>query len=447
MASPPPPVAPGLFGLLLRGIGLPLVLVFVGALVLAPLLSLGQTDQADDPALRPVTGDAPTPLVNLAAAALFRAGFLRLADPETDGGEAGADEPSGPGPATQSRPGWTMTALPQVACSRDPLVGAIVAAEVYNRPASRRALETSLAQMLRSLTGLWPDWSYGMGQIRLSTAREAIAGADARVSAWFGADVAVAPPDDEIMQSLLDLCENLAMVGLVLDGLGKPEDGPGKRAALYRGGKGRATLPGVVGYEEVVSVMADILANARAEGGAYNTPIDQLAVPAGEATVAVESLPAAQMAGPDVPLICLDHFDEATAWSVTVYRQQDPVAEVARGDTAGSLPESGTVPLAAAEAALLALEAPATDLRLRPPHDFEENPPWSSGLDRLVLLSSALAAVPGLDVRPWRSRGLLPAAKDVDLCQFGLLLVAPGLGARAREAWSAALSDATDGPF
>lgn len=237
----------GLLALLRKLFGPALLAVGLSAL-LAPLLFLGATDLQTGPRYRPDGGDRPpAPLVNLAATALFRAGFIRIT-PALDPEEA----------ALGTR--WDVVHLPH-ACTSDPVVKALVAAEVYMRPAWRRQMETALAEGWFALTGRAPDWSYGMAQVRLSTARAAIAQARRDHAAWLppgpGPDVS----DRGLLDLLADPCNAIRIAALVADGPRAPTDDAATIASRYRGGAppqaGQGVLPGVVTHESLVAEMAE----------------------------------------------------------------------------------------------------------------------------------------------------------------------------------------------
>lgn len=229
-----------LFGPALLAVGL--------AALLAPLLFVGATDLQTGPRYRPDGGDRPpAPLVNLAATALFRAGFIRIT-PVLD--------PEDAAPGTR----WDAVRLPH-ACTNDPVVKALVAAEVYMRPAWRRQMETALAEGWFALTGHAPDWSYGMAQVRLSTARAVIAQAQRDHAAWLppgpGPDVS----DRGLLDQLADPCNAIRIAALVADGPRAPADDAATIASRYRGGAApqasHGVLPGVVTHESLVTEMAE----------------------------------------------------------------------------------------------------------------------------------------------------------------------------------------------
>jgi len=235
---------------LLRKLFLPPLLAVALAALLAPLLFLGATDLQPGPRYRPDGGDRPpSPLVNLAATALFRAGFIRISPALEETG----DEDGTTGPA---RTRWDAVGLPH-ACTNDPLVKALVAAEVYMRPAWRRQMEMALAEGWFALAGRAPDWSYGMAQVRLSTARKAITQAQRDHAAWLPDGAEPDLSDRGLLDLLADPCNAIRIATLVADGPRGPSDSAATVATRYRGAALHETLPGVVTYERLVGEMAE----------------------------------------------------------------------------------------------------------------------------------------------------------------------------------------------
>ncbi len=236
---------------LLRKLFLPPLLAVALAALLAPLLFLGATDLQPGPRYRPDGGDKPpSPLVNLAATALFRAGFIRISPEFEDPGDEAE-------PARPARARWDAVGLPH-ACTDDPVVKALVAAEVYMRPAWRRQMEMALAEGWFALIGQAPDWSYGMAQVRLSTARQAITQAQRDHAAWLPPKAAGPDLSDRgLLDLLADPCNAIRIATLVADGPRRPGDSAATIATRYRGAPSREALPGVVTYERLVSEMAE----------------------------------------------------------------------------------------------------------------------------------------------------------------------------------------------
>jgi hypothetical protein len=79
---------------------------------------------------------------------------------------------------------------------------AIVAAERYNRPERTRRLEFAAADLAQRTRGTVPDYSYGVGQLRLSHAREALR-----------TELGDAPLGDaDVLALLRDDCQNVRLV-------------------------------------------------------------------------------------------------------------------------------------------------------------------------------------------------------------------------------------------
>ncbi len=235
---------------LLRKLLLPPLLAVALAALLAPLLFLGATDLQSEPRYRLDGGDRPpAPLVNLAATALFRAGFIRISPPEV----TGIDEKGTTGSADTQ---WDVVYLPH-ACTNDPVIKALVASEVYMRPAWRRQMEMALAEGWFALTGHVPDWSFGMAQVKLSTARKAITQAQRDYAAWLPEGSAPDISDRGLLALLADPCNAIRIATLVADGPRGPSDPTATVANRYRGAALDEALPGVVTYERLVGEMAD----------------------------------------------------------------------------------------------------------------------------------------------------------------------------------------------
>jgi hypothetical protein len=87
---------------------------------------------------------------------------------------------------------------------------AVVAVENYGRPLLRRWLEELLAKISLALLGRIPDYSLGVGQLKLSTARLVV---DQKATRKQDDTLA----DSELLQLVVNPCENLGIVHGYLD--------------------------------------------------------------------------------------------------------------------------------------------------------------------------------------------------------------------------------------
>ncbi len=234
---------------------LPTLLGLLIGAVLAPVLYLGSTDvrgrqfsEDAEPGYQPLT--AETPRQRVAVLALHRANLASITIPqEADG-------------LPPRRPGWLSVEGSQLEqCSnRNPLVMSIAAVEIYARPAWRRSLETGLARLIHDISGKLPDWSYGIGQIRISTARKAITGALTQTE-MLGRNVSGLGDltDIEIFNRLTTPCDNIAMMRLVLNDIEEPGDTIPELAEKYRGGPETGLVAGAFSYSGLTWQVADFL--------------------------------------------------------------------------------------------------------------------------------------------------------------------------------------------
>jgi hypothetical protein len=221
-----------LLGRLVIRVVAPSVIAIALAGSLAPVLFLGTTDvqqvkiEFDSPPERP--------LERLSDVALHRAGVTKLVQYD-------------------SSYNWERVENEIVTCSRDKLILAIAVAEMYQRSAWRRNFEIAAARLLYSLTGSYPDWSYGVGQIRLNTARDAIVKARSRLEPIIKNVGPIDISDGALFKILAEPCQNLAVLGLVVDDGARSEETVADITSRYRGGPELPLVPGVVSYASLVS--------------------------------------------------------------------------------------------------------------------------------------------------------------------------------------------------
>lgn len=399
---------------LLRAVLMPVILAVLGAATLAPLLFLGATDLQSAARYRPDGGDAPvTPLSNLAATALFRAGFVRIA-PTYD--EAEGDE-------APSETTWQTVRLPHV-CTGDPLVKALVAAEVFMRPAWRRQFELALGEAWFAVGGRPPDWSYGMAQIRLATAREAILAAQARYGGFLGQGGAPELSDRGLLDALSDPCDAIRIATLVLDA-GRPVgETAAAAAARYRGGTARQALPAAVTYERMVTEMADRLLPAFGYGtslallpnGPNETPFVSIRTDQPPPSPSTEPPPdEAAPSAPLRPFACVERDMELFSSALLLPADESGSAPVERISVEGF------------RAALAQLDPAGTDLILLTPD------PGDASLASLAFLAEIDAiGLPGLLSLPWRSveRRIVPV-EEISCDFLALAADPPSTGFRA----------------
>ncbi|MBD9527105.1 hypothetical protein [Paracoccus sp. PAR01] len=337
----------------------PVVIALALAIALAPFLYLGASD-ADEVA----KGMTLSPAERLAVVSMHRVGLVRLMEPE----EGGPDDP------------WSFVDTGAVArCGRTPLAIGIATAESYARPAWRRDLELSIARLWRDISGNWPDWSYGIGQIRLSTARVAVTAAAMRYMGPDGPLLPAMPDDDALMALLADPCDNLFLARLVLDLEVAPGKSDKEAARLYRGGDEPAGLLAGVGYKDLVArvaaairVLGDggIPVQVALKGGySEETEIPSLHLVErfadGDGPVPIVCFRRAKLdaGGPAVPYAVFPVPDPSLGDSPERQFDVDPMTRPAGGSFAGVIPEGATlaVTLVEDEPGDLALLAAAAD--------------------------------------------------------------------------------------
>jgi hypothetical protein len=223
-----------------RALILPAVLVTAGGIALSALVFVGQTDIPSERWNDTGEGNSLVglaPIHKAAAVALYQAGMMRL--------------------SRDSQP--RMILAESDLCTQSPIESSILAAEIYARPAWRRNLEISVAMAVRSVTGRYPDWSYGIGQIRFSTARETIRKINANAALALGLRPYVAPDDDTLFALLSEPCSNAQMVSAVIAADASAGDTAADVARKYRGGREYPTIASVISYEALVATIHDDL--------------------------------------------------------------------------------------------------------------------------------------------------------------------------------------------
>lgn len=198
----------------------PVVIGISISLLLLPVLYVNPNHFSSGAEARdPTFGRVEDPLGNLAAAVMRSAGAIGK-DPSSDD--------------------WIRYDNP-ADCASSSLARAVIWAEMYNRPQWWRRLEFDLARLRLQLLGEAPDWSFGIGQIRLSTARKAYrhfaSQLEEPVKSRFEAD----PSDDELLTLLESSCDNALLVSVILESIATKDQNslqsPAAVANLYRGGE------------------------------------------------------------------------------------------------------------------------------------------------------------------------------------------------------------------
>lgn len=265
---------------ILRGLLTPILYILGGTAILFGMSLPSQSDlgfSSEAEVTEPTSSLLnPTPLDRLAVVALFRTGFLRQvpvlpSDPET-GEPVATDEPA-PSAFQSDRRGWGVSGYTD-SCTETELARAILAAEGYARPAWRRSLESSTASLIQGVTGTLPDWSYGLGQIRLSTAQTSLERLQSEAERILQRDLDLTTDPLALFHALQDRCQNSLMVEILLTQIAEIDQTPQEVAALYRGGRSWPTLPSVVSYERLVAHIATaVLPSVRQSGGEYGVSI------------------------------------------------------------------------------------------------------------------------------------------------------------------------------
>ena len=152
---------------------------------------------------------------------------------------------------------WFPMESPIANCAHDRLVGALVAIESYARPEWWRRIEISVAHLVHDLTGYFPDWTYGIGQIRLKTARGAMRAAVDRITTVFGAEAGGLPSDEVLFDLLKNDCDNTRIAQLVL--AEKNPESAIEAAEVYHGGKSNLVVPGIVTHTNLVLELIEMV--------------------------------------------------------------------------------------------------------------------------------------------------------------------------------------------
>jgi hypothetical protein len=383
-----------------RALILPAVLVTAGGIALSALVFVGQTDIPSERWNDTGEGNSLVglaPIHKAAAVALYQAGMMRL--------------------SRDSQP--RMILAESDLCTQSPIESSILAAEIYARPAWRRNLEISVAMAVRSVTGRYPDWSYGIGQIRFSTARETIRKINANAALALGLRPYVAPDDDTLFALLSEPCSNAQMVSAVIAADASAGDTAADVARKYRGGREYPTIASVISYEALVATIHDDLLRTggdlngllgsqtsafraatadQEEEGLIDVQVEMTELPTNEAALA--------------PLACLraevDEIASRTEWWLVLYlpeadqpEQIEESGDIVIPDWSDELEEVSDVRLATAIAALNPHE---TDLLLLA--NLETGSAEKEGFDRLTMAGRALMELRPLDIDQFRNVSL-----------------------------------------
>lgn len=382
----------------------------------------------------------PTPLDRLAVVALFRTGFIRQwpVTPQGDEGEDGmdgGDRAEGsppPGAAHPFRPGrraWAVSGFTD-SCTLTELARAILAAEGYARPAWRRVAEGATATLIHSLTGRLPDWSFGLGQIRLSTAEVALQRLQLEAEAVLGKRLDLPVDRLSLFHALEDRCANSYMVEILLAQLALPEDTVAETAARYRGGRSWPTIPSILSYEALVAHIAEVvLPSIRDQGSQLGIYMEGGRTPIIGAITEIE-LPDS---GPSL-LACL-----LPDWIVAYRGKTDA------GDEEGEGSEETAVDadLRAADHAAAARALQASRLVLVPPEDFGGTDPAGIGAEDWSEAAETALVLQHLARLGDRPRFLAPTLSLASVAEArlncgGWLVLAEG----PRAGWDLALAEA-----
>lgn len=266
----------GLVGRLWQAILRPAAVILGGTAVLYGM-SLASTGDlgfsTEEESAQPLAAiQNPTPLDRLAVVALFRTGFIRQWPVSAAMGEDGLNaEPAAPEaeavPFQKGRRAWAVSGFTD-SCTMTEMARAVLAAEGYARPAWRREAESAAATMIHSLTGHLPDWSFGLGQIRLSTAETALQRLQEEAEAVLGKRLNLPLDRLALFHALGKRCANSYMVEILLAQLAQPDEEAEATAARYRGGRSWPTIPSILSYEALVAHIAEVvLPSIRDQGG------------------------------------------------------------------------------------------------------------------------------------------------------------------------------------
>lgn len=263
---------------ILRGLLTPILFILGGTAILFGMSLPSQSDLGFVPEIQTSEPTSSllnaTPLDRLAVVALFRTGFLRQV-PRLRSEEArdNTDTTNAQKPAAfqSEQRSWGVSGYTNF-CTETELARAILAAEGYARPAWRRSLESSIASLIQGVTGTLPDWSYGLGQIRLSTAQTSLESLQSEAERILQRDLEMTIDPLTLFHALRNRCQNSIMVEILLTQIAEIDQTPQEVAIRYRGGRSWPTLPFVVSYERLVAHIATaVLPSIRRNGGRYGT--------------------------------------------------------------------------------------------------------------------------------------------------------------------------------
>lgn len=277
------------------------------ALIFVSMMLAEASDVPAGPGMRSGVASA-APVDRLAELVLFRLGEYRIGRDD----EVGEGEP----------PKTTLELVSESTfrrCVDSRLVAGVVAAESYARSPFRRAAEYELASVWRGLTGRHPDWSYGIAQIRPSTAREALARALERAAPLLTVEPGFAITDEELVEATSDLCSAAFLAGLVVDPAGADDLTTQEAVDRYRGGPSIAELPGVVSY----ALLVDAVARRMTGAGIYSAT----------SFVSVRAAEEATDADGWTPLVCIEHSDRDRPYASVVHLPAEAVASL--GESGG----------------------------------------------------------------------------------------------------------------
>lgn len=257
-----------MFSFLAKRLGIALIGPIAAALILLIGFSFARTNVSPPDA---VFGN-DTPLINISTTIAFRAGLIRQANSEeakflkeihryecNENEEEVCDEP-GLANATPPDQIWWLRA--PGGCG-DNITQSIIATESYLRPIWRQNVENAIASTLYEMIGYLPDWSLGPAQIRPSTAKRITDKAAEWVELNTGRSLNIAYETQDVLYSVLRRCPSASLIETAQIVDGSTGSGARARALRHVGGHGYPTIPGVVEYATVISVMSqEVLAEA-----------------------------------------------------------------------------------------------------------------------------------------------------------------------------------------
>lgn len=296
-----------IMGILAGRLFLPLIFALLFATALAPILYI-----APDHLERNVTEDEQkTPLQRLALVVMQSAGLIV---PNPNFGESNQD-------GDKDNIEWAIMSSPIERCAFDRITRVLVAVESYVRPEWRRRLEIAIAHLIYDITGNFPNWTFGIGQIRLDTARHAMQTAMDRIEPVFGTQYNRLPTEEELFNLLEDECSNVSIAQLIM--LQSTADTPTEAAKVYRGGKSNLAVPGVVSYESLVTELAT-MDMPMTTGGIFNVFMkDELSCEEKDWKFSVSEFPAETVVDETWPVVCLDRRSDCKVHLMIPESHQD----------------------------------------------------------------------------------------------------------------------------